>query len=156
MGSADLLEVGRIDKPHGLRGEVVVTLITNRLERLAPGSRLQTERGPLTVGACRPHQHRWIVQFDELGDRDAAEAAHGLTLEAEPLDDADELWVHELIGCEVVDGAGSHGVIEAVEVNPASDLLVLDTGHLVPVCFVVGRPEAGQVQVDVPDGLFDS
>jgi 16S rRNA processing protein RimM len=46
----DLLEVGRITKPHGIRGEVVVALTTDRTERVAPGAVLQTTtRGPLTV-----------------------------------------------------------------------------------------------------------
>ena len=52
----DLLEIGTIGKAHGLRGDVVVRLITNRLERVEPGSTLHTERGPLTVAASRPHQ----------------------------------------------------------------------------------------------------
>ncbi len=157
MRTPDLLEVGRIDKPHGLRGEVVVTLTTNRLERIASGAELHTDQGWLTVVASRPHQHRWIVQFAKVTDRSAAEGLRGLRLDAEPLDDASELWVHELVGSEVVDADGVvRGVVELLEANPASDLLVLDTGHLVPVRFVVGRPDAGRLHVDVPDGLFDT
>ncbi len=157
MTTPDLLEVGRIDKAHGLRGEVVVTLTTNRLERVAPGSQLHTDRGPLTVVASRPHQQRWVVQFADVTDRDEAERLRGLRLDAEPLDDADELWVHELIGCEVLDSDDvGRGVVELVEANPASDLLVLDTGHLVPIRFVVGRPEGGRVRIEAPDGLFDA
>ena len=157
MNAPDLLEVGRIDKPHGLRGEVVVALITNRLERIAPGTVLHTDRGPLTIKSSRPHQHRWIVQFSELSDRNQAEAVHGLRLDAEPLEDADEIWVHDLIGCEVIDTTGiSRGVVEAVEGNAASDLLVLDTGYLIPLRFMVGDPAAGTLHVDVPDGLFES
>jgi hypothetical protein len=44
--------------------------------------------------------------------------------------------------------------VTAVEVNPASDLLVLDDGHLVPLRFVTAT-EPGRVTVDVPEGLFD-
>ena len=39
--------------------------------------------------------------------------------------------------------------------NPAADLLVLDTGALVPVVFVVGTPHDGVIDVDTPDGLFE-
>ena len=46
------------------------------------------------------------------------------------------------------------GVVEAVEANPASDLLVLDTGALVPLRFVI-RVDDGRIEVDAPDGLFD-
>ena len=75
---------------------------------------------------------------------------------AEPLDDPDELWVHELIGAPVqsVDGSAV-GVVDAVQWNPASDLLVLDNGALVPVLFVVERRDDGTVVIDPPEGLFD-
>jgi 16S rRNA processing protein RimM len=46
-------------------------------------------------------------------------------------------------------------VIEAVQDNPAADLLVLDTGALVPVVFVVDGPTDGVVRVDTPHGLFE-
>lgn len=46
----DRLEVGRIVRPHGLAGQVVVELVTNRLERVAPGASLSTADGrPLVV-----------------------------------------------------------------------------------------------------------
>ena len=63
--------------------------------------------------------------------------------------------MHALIGSEVVDVAGrAHGRVEAVEANPASDLLVLGDGRLVPLVFVV-ESSAGRVVVDVPAGLLD-
>ena len=153
----DLLEIGTIGKAHGLRGDVVVRLITNRLERVEPGSTLHTERGPLTVAASRPHQDRHLVRFEGIDDRSAAEAWRGVELLAAAIEDDDELWVHELVGAVVVDQGGvSRGVVEAVQANPASDLLVLDTGHLVPLTFVDSiDTEASLVNVVVPDGLFD-
>jgi len=151
-----LLEVGRIAKPHGLRGEVVVALTTDVLDRVAPGSVLQTDRGPLQVVSSRPHQHRWIVAFAGITSREAAEALHGRILQAEPLDDYDALWVHELIGAELFTPDGrSWGRVEAVEANPASDLLVLEDGTLVPEVFVsdaTGLP--GRIVVDPPAGLL--
>ena len=152
-----LLEVGRVAKAHGLRGEVVVALSTDRAERVDPGSVLQTDHGPLEVLASRPHQHRWIVQFAGIDTREAAEALHGRVLRAEPVADEDALWVHELIGAEVLtpDGRTWGRVIE-VEANPASDLLVLAGGVLVPTVFVVdesGLPD--RVVVDPPAGLLD-
>ena len=142
-------------KPHGLRGEVVVALSTNRPERVAKGTVLHTEKGPLTITASRPHQHRHIVRFAGVDTREAADALHGLVLSAEPLEDPDALWVHELIGAVVVDQHGTeHGTVTSVEVNPASDLLVLDGGGLVPLTFVVSQGD-GRITVDVPDGLLD-
>ena len=150
-----LLEVGRIAKPHGLRGEVNVLLTTDRLERLAPGTVLHTARGSLEVVSSRPHQGGHLVTFAGVADRNAAEGLRGLVLQAPPLDDPDELWVHELVGLEVVEVDGTaRGRVVALEVNPASDLLVLDGGALVPLSFVVDT-EAGRVVVDVPEGRFD-
>ena len=155
-GAPRLLEVGRITKAHGLRGEVVVKLTSDRSERVAPGAQFSTDRGTLTVRSSRPHQDRWVVVIEGVESREAAEALRGLVLHGEPIDDPDELWVHELVGCTVrtVDGV-DRGVVESVMDNPAADLLVLDTGALVPVVFVVGTPHDGVIQVDTPDGLFE-
>jgi len=147
--------VGRIAKAHGIRGEVNVVLTTERLERLAPGAVLHTRRGILEVASSRPHQTGHLVAFVGIADRNAAEALRGLVLQAEPLDDPDELWVHDLVGREVVEVDGTaRGRVTALEVNPASDLLVLDSGALVPLTFVVDT-EAEQLVVDAPQGLFD-
>jgi 16S rRNA processing protein RimM len=147
--------VGQVAKPHGLRGEVVVALSTNRPERVAVGTVLHTDRGELRITASRPHQHRHIVRFDGVSDREGAEALRGLVLRAEPLDDPDELWAHELIGAVVVDQHGvDHGPVTSLELNPASDLLVLEGGGLVPLTFVV-EVEEGRIRVDVPEGLLE-
>ncbi len=155
-----MLEVGRIVKPHGLKGEVIVSLVTNRPDdRTAPGTVLSSDKGDLTVEWAKPHQNRWIVQFEGVSGRDAAEALRDRVLSAEPLDDdedEDTLWVHELIGAEVVGVDGrSYGPVEAVEANPASDLLVLAGGGLVPLTFVVSGPTAGRIVIDPPAGLLD-
>jgi 16S rRNA processing protein RimM len=151
--STNSLEVGLIAKPHGLKGEVIVNLTTDRIERLSPGSTLND--GQLVVKRSSPHQHRWIVAFEGVDSVEAAGRLRGTVLYAPPLVDPDTLWVHELIGATVVDTLGNaHGTVEAVQANPASDLLVLDTGPLVPLRFVVEQRE-GTVVVDAPEGLFD-
>lgn len=154
-----MLEVGRIVKAHGIRGEVIVDLVSNRPEeRLARGSVLASDRGDLEVLTATPHQGRWIVAFAGIEDRNAAETYRGVVLSAQPLaSDADDdtLWVHELIGSEVFDRSGrSYGPVEAVESNPASDLLVLAGDKLVPLVFVVSKTP-GRVVVDPPAGLLD-
>jgi 16S rRNA processing protein RimM len=159
-----LLEIGRIARPHGLRGEVVVGLVTSVEDRLAAGTTLEcqgrelvVERSQAVPGKLGPRGGQWLVRFAGVETRDAAEALAGAALRAEPLAGASSegLWVHELIGSEVVDLAGAgHGTVTSVEANPASDLLVLDSGALVPLRFVVAT-EPGKVTVDVPEGLFD-
>ncbi|MGH9190463.1 MAG: ribosome maturation factor RimM [Acidimicrobiales bacterium] len=152
-----MLEVGRVARPHGLRGEVIVELTSNRPEqRLAPGSVLVSSGDALVVTAARPHQGRWIVSFAGFGDREEAEELRGRVLSAEPLDEAElgTLWVHELVGSEVFDIAGTRfGTVAAVEANPASDLLVLDDGRLVPLTFVT-ESGGGRTVIDPPAGLL--
>jgi 16S rRNA processing protein RimM len=162
------LEVGRIVKAHGLRGEVVVEAVSNRPERFAPGAVLYAGERALPVRRAGPQggpdpsgrmsRARWIVSFEGVDDRNEAERLRGTVLTGDLLahgDDADELWVHELVGSELLDPAGRVlGRVAAVEANPASDLLVLESGALVPMVFVV-EAAAGRVVVDPPAGLLD-
>ncbi len=152
-----MLHVGRMVKPHGLRGDVIVSLSTNRDERVAPGSVLSTADGrEYRVLRSSAHQGRFIVTFDGVAGIDAAEALRGTELYAPPLDDPDALWIHDLIGAAVVDTEGTElGSVVSVEANPASDLLVLADGALIPLRFVVASVPGHSVTVDVPDGLFD-
>ncbi len=91
-----------------------------------------------------------------MGDRTAAEALRGQILRATPREVEGTLWVHELIGATVVTlQGGPVGVVAAVETNPASDLLVLEDGRLIPVVFVVEHTAGERIVVDVPDGLLD-
>jgi 16S rRNA processing protein RimM len=151
-----ILEVGRILRPHGLRGDVVVEFWTNRPERWERGSRLFVGRESLEVARARPlGGDRWVVGFVGVSSRDQAEQLRDLVLRAEEISDPDALWVHRLIGSAVQDRSGRDlGVVVAVEANPASDLLVLEGGGLVPARFVVEAGE-GRVVVEVPAGLLD-
>lgn len=155
MGADDLLEVGRIGRAHGVRGDVLVHLTTDRLERVAVGSRLRAGERWLTVTASSRSNDRWRVHFEGIDDRNAAESLSGTAVSAEPLDDPDVLWIHHLIGSEVVEVGGTRrGRCVAVVDNPAADLLELDSGALVPMTFVVSAAD-GVVTIDPPDGLFD-
>lgn len=133
-------------------------MITNRPEEhLAEGSLLSTDRGYLEVVRASPHQGRYIVSLAGVAGRDAAEDLRDTVLRAPaPEPDGETLWVHQLIGAEVLDRTGaSHGQVVAVEANPASDLLVLADGRLVPLVFVVSHIPGREVVVDPPAGLLD-
>ena len=151
------LEVGRVGRAHGLRGEVHVVAVTNRSERFAPGSRLFVGDRELVVESARASGSGWVVKFAGVDDREAAEALRAMIVYGDALGAAPEgeLWVHEVIGAEVRDRSGARiGQVDAVQANPAHDLLVLDSGALVPMVFVVEH-EPGVVVVDLPDGLLD-
>ena len=150
-----LLEVGRIGRAHGLRGELVVDLTTDRDERVAPGTHLFTDRGELIVATSRPLRGQHLVSFAGYPDRTSAGTLVGLILRAEAIYDLDALWAHDVIGTRVVDREGiDRGRVVAVQANPAHDLLVLESGALVPVVFVVSS-ESGVTLIDPPRGLFE-
>jgi len=150
-------------KPHGLHGEVMVERGTNVGGRVDPGARFRVrpQAGSsavreLTVAASRMQGKRLVVRFEGTDDRGAAERLRGVVLEAPPLESRDELWVHELMGANVVTADGDEvGTVTAVEANPASDLLVLSTGALVPTRSVVSREPNGSLIVELPEGLLE-
>jgi 16S rRNA processing protein RimM len=156
LSEPDLLEIGSIAKPHGLKGEVIVSLVTDRTQRLAPGAVLETDRGPLTVVSASPHQHRWRVRFEGFSTREEADELHGLELRAAPLDEPDTWFVHELIGCEVVlaDGRSVGRSVSVID-NPAHDMVELDSGALIPMPFVTDVVPGQRMVVDPPEGLLD-
>ena len=140
-----LLEVGRVGRAHGLRGDVHIVAVSNVEARFAPGSHLLVGDRPLVVETARAAGSGWVVHFAGVDDRNAAEALRQQKVRAEALDDAPE----------VRDRAGTRiGTVDAVQANPAHELLVLDSGALVPVVFVVDQAP-GVVVVDLPDGLLD-
>ncbi|WP_435744647.1 ribosome maturation factor RimM [Nocardioides sp. SYSU DS0663] len=136
------LVVGRIGKPHGIRGEVTVDVRTDEPERrYAVGARLRVEapRGSayplreLTVEGARWHQTRLLVAFEEIADRTAAEAARGLVLHAtvpadETPEDPDEFYDHQLVGLSAYDLDGTElGTVSALVHGGAQDLLTIRT-----------------------------
>ncbi len=96
------------------------------------------------------------MSCEGIADRNASELYRGVVLRAVALEDAGALFVHDLIGSTVVESNGTErGTVRSVLANPASDLLELESGALVPLNFVVGEPTDGVITVDVPDGLFE-
>jgi len=150
------LEVGRIGRPHGLRGDVTAIITSDQPERTETGAVWVLDAGPATVDAIHAHGQRWIVTLSGVNTREAAEALSGQLIRAEALDDDDAIWVHELVGAEVTTPDGrTWGRVAAVMANPADDLLELEDGTLLPSRFIVDAsalPE--RVVVDPPDGLL--
>jgi 16S rRNA processing protein RimM len=143
--------VGRIGKPHGIRGHVTVDVRTDEPERrFADGARLKAvppkgsalAAGTLTVAATRWHQGVLHVRFEEVADRNGAEAVRGVLLyadidaDARP-DDPEEFYDHQLVGLAVYDTDGAlRGEVAALVHGGAQDLLSITTptrrGVLVP------------------------
>jgi 16S rRNA processing protein RimM len=169
------LVVGRVGRPHGIRGELTVQVHTDDPDlRFAAGSVLATEpaeRGPLTVSQSRWHSGRLLVRFDGYADRTQAEDLRGTLLvmdsaEVGPTTDPDEFHDYELIGLEVVTVTGDPVGLVTNVLHQGQNLLVVRPGPdsqdrpeiLVP--FVAAMvPEvdvkAGRLVIDPPEGLLD-
>lgn len=144
-------------RPHGLAGAVVVELVSNRPERTAAGAWFAADGHWLHLEQARALGRRWLMRFAGVRTLQQAEALRDRILRAPALVDEEALWVHDLVGADVVrsaDGA-SVGRVRSVIANPASDLLELEDGTLVPVRFVVRR-QGGRVEIDPPAGLLES
>jgi 16S rRNA processing protein RimM len=162
--------VGRIGRPHGVRGEVSVDVRTDSPDlRFAIGSSLRTEppaAGPVVVAGSRWHSGRLLLEFRGVTDRDAAEAFRGLLLLVDvPADespaDVDEFFDHQLIGLDVRDASGLVGVVGEVLHLPAQDVLMVATpdGYEVLVPFVAALvPKVDlasrTISISPPPGLF--
>lgn len=173
--------VARVGKPHGIRGEVTVQLHTdNPAARFVPGAAFTTEAKPgsgvprlLTLRTAREHNGIWLLGFDQIPDRTAAETLRGTRLTApaqrpgaDQVDaEAEEEAYYEddLIGLTVLARDGVRlGSVTGLEVGAAQDLLVvtLDSGTkaylpfvgaIVPEVDLDGRV----VVVDPPKGLME-
>jgi 16S rRNA processing protein RimM len=134
--------VGRVGRPHGIRGEVTIEVRTDEPERrFTDGAVLRAEppRGSasslraLTVADSRWHRSTLLVTFEELPDRDAAESARGILLfstvdVAESPEDPDEFYAHQLVGLAVYDVRGTHlGEVSGLVRGGAQDLLTVRT-----------------------------
>jgi 16S rRNA processing protein RimM len=170
--------VGRIGRPHGIRGEVVIGVRTDEPDlRFAVGSvvdasrsaedDLLADRAPLKVATVRWHSGQLLVGFAGITDRTAAGELTGswLSIDSSQLPatpDPDEFRDHELIGLSVRTTAGEPVGVVTDMLHYGQDLLVVrraDGGEsLVP--FVQALvPEvdlgAGVVVIDPPPGLLD-
>lgn len=170
------LAVGRVVKPHGVRGELVVDVLTDSPElRFAPGSvlDLQWRTGSpgarrITIAAARPHAGRLLVRAEGIEGRDAAEQVRGAVLTVssevlEPTEDPDEFHDVDLEGLNVLTTTGAQvGVVREVVHTPAGELLAVRTDEqrevLVPfVTEIVPEVDVagGRLVVDPPEGLLD-
>jgi 16S rRNA processing protein RimM len=166
----DRVEVGRVIKPHGLRGEVVVLAVSDVDDRFAPGVAVWVDGVASTIATSRPHQGRPLVRFAHVTDRTAAELLRGAVIEAAPVDavELDTYLASELIGVEVRDASGAPlGVVSNLIEMPAVagyDLLEVTTSSgrtwLLPAAdelveAVEDDDGLHLVAADLPDGLID-
>lgn len=164
------VQVARIGKPHGIRGEVTVQVLTDvPEERFVPGAEFVVEPeklGPLTVESARWNKDILLLAFEEVPDRNRAEELRGARLYIdtdEVADDDEDAWYeHQLVGLSVRVGEETVGTVAALNTLPAQDLLVVEgrDGQEILVPFVEQivpevNIEAGYIRLTPPDGLFE-
>ena len=126
------IAVGRITRAHGVKGEVAVQPLSEVETRFEPGSRLLLEENDgdsLTVAEVRSHRGRLLVTFEEVRDRDRAEALAGafvfVPASSAPALPEGEYWTHELVGCDVLTEEGrALGPIREIIHTSANDVWV--------------------------------
>ena len=167
----ETVAVGRVLRPHGVRGEVVVEVLSDVPARFKKGSRLTGVREgvgkiTLTVAAARVHKTGAVVRFEGYEDRDRAGELRGLDLEVPraevPKASRGTYYQFELLGCLCRDhGAELGRVVEVVEDGGGVMLIVEGEGRRIPVPFVkefLRRVDvaAGTIDLDLPEGLLET
>lgn len=167
----DMAMVGRITRPHGLRGQVVVNPETDFLEkRFRAGSVLWTRsaRGEqqLTISSVRFQQGRPVIAFEGLARLEDVEPLAGQELRVpedalQPLE-AGRYYEYQLVGCVVETMSGMRvGPVVKVEGGAGGTRLAIegDRGEiLVPfaedICVDV-NVEARRIRINPPEGLLE-
>lgn len=165
----DRIPVGYVRRAHGLRGDVILRPQSDDPDRFVIGAAFESDEQPprtLTIAEIREHKEGLLLRFEQVRDRNAAEAMRGVTLtigreERRDLE-ADEYWPEDLQGLEVFDAAGVRlGTVAAVLTGGAQDRLAVLTAddRTIEVPFVAALvPQvdmtAGRIEMDPPPGLF--
>jgi 16S rRNA processing protein RimM len=172
----DTVVVGRLGRPHGVRGQVTVEVRTDDPDlRFAPGSVLVTEppeRGPLTVVDKRWHSGTLLLQLAgpdgvAFGTREDVDTLRNTLLlvpvaDLPELEESDSFYDHQLVGLSVrLPDDSLLGTVTAIR-HEAQDLLVIDRpgGPEVLIPFVSALvptvdPAGGYLVVDPPEGLLE-
>ena len=168
----DRVLVGRIRRPHGVRGELLVDVLSDVPGRLDPGRRLwlvmpDGAGRTVTVAANRPHPRGALLLLEGLGDRDAAAALRGAALEIERRavtpPPAGSYYFFELAGCLCCDSRhGELGRVGDVIEDGGGLLLEVRAGQcllLVPFVeeYVVAVDvTARRIELQLPEGLLET
>jgi len=166
----EMVTVGRIARPHGIRGHVIVNPETDFPEsRFCAGAELWVERdgriARITIESVRFHHGRPILGLAGVATMNEAGTLAGAELRVpaaalQALADG-EFYRHDLVGCRValVDGTPV-GTVRRVEGDRSSSRLVVEAGDeevLVPlaveICVRID-PAAGEIVIEPPEGLL--
>lgn len=148
MRSDGLVRVGRVGRPHGLKGAFVVEEASSAPGRFDEGVTLYVNGQSARVIASYKAGARQVVRLDREVERGSELGVPPETL-AEP--EPDSFYVFQLVGLEVVeDGGAALGRVTGVAPGVANDVLELDSGLALPLVAACVRSvdlEARQIVV---------
>jgi len=108
-GEPEFLVVGKLRRPHGVRGEILMSVWTDSPEYLKPGVDVYggDEHRPLRIRNVRWHRQDMLIAFEGCTDRDqAGEFRNQLVMvradDRPPLPEG-EFYIHQLIGMRVIE-----------------------------------------------------
>lgn len=163
--------VGRVLRPHGVRGEVVVQVLSDVPQRLDPGSAMFAvwEGRPhrkVVVESFRPHKSGGMVRFAGIADRDQAEGLRDAWLEVDrsqvPAPEEGTYYWYQLLGCRCFEGEAELGeIVDLVEDGGGLLLIVSDGERQIPIPFVRSflksvDVERGRIELELPPGLLEA
>lgn len=131
-GEPVFLAVGLIRRPHGVKGEVVMDVLTDFPERLVVGRRvyLGEAHRPTRIRSVRPADRAVLIAFEGFEDRDQVLELRNTYLyvrsdELPPLPEG-EYYHHQLLGLQVVDAQGQGlGILVEILETGANDVYVV-------------------------------
>lgn len=157
------VEIGFVARAHGVRGEVRAVPHDPDSDAFGRVSELSIGGRWFAVRRARQASGAWLLQLDQVEDRDAAAALAGAPVEARREElglEEGEVLLAELVGCEAVLRDGTrYGTVADIDVGPGQSRLVIrdgETERLVPIvdAIVVDVSlEEGRVVLDPPEGL---
>ena len=128
------IEIGRITRAHGIRGEVVIVTHDPASELLHDLETVWVAGTEKRVAEARSTHRGWLVRFADVATRNDAEALRGQTVEVDrdTLElEEDDVLLDDLVGCEVRLADGTPwGTIHSLVANGMQDLLVIHDGEL--------------------------
>ena len=170
-GEPVYLAVGKLRRPHGIRGEMVMEVLNDFPERFRPGAVVYVgpRRLPLTIRSVRPFQDMLLIAFEGYNDRDQVSIFrnHLVTVpahEAPPLEEG-EYYYHELLGLRVFTEEGQllGTLVEILETGANEVYIVEPEGGgpeiLLPAIeevILAVDLEARTMTVHLLDGLLDT
>jgi 16S rRNA processing protein RimM len=129
--ASDLVQIGRVGKPHGLDGSFFVEGPSEARERFAKGATLYVAGEPARVEASKEARGRPVIRLDRKPERGATLAVPRAEL---PVPEPDAYYVFQLVGLRVEEEGGRLlGQVRDVVDYPANDVLELDSGLALPL-----------------------